>query len=89
MGVLFNLIPGVRFLHLRELVECKVAYGGLSDGHYFVSDLRPLTVPYVELGVGLGNIFRLIDLYSIWRLTNRQDLSTPLWGIRGSIRIGL
>ena len=89
MGVLFNLIPGVRFLHLRELVECKVAYGGLSDGHYFTDGLQPLTVPYVELGVGIGNIFRLIDLYSVWRLTNRKDLSTPLWGIRGSIRIGL
>jgi len=89
MGVLFNLIPGVRFLHLRELVEFKLAYGGLSDGHYFTEGLQPLSIPYVELGVGLGNIFRLIDVYSIWRLTNRKDPSTPLWGIRGSIRIGL
>ena len=89
MGVLFNLIPGVRFLHLRELVECKLAYGGLSDGHYFTNGLQSLTVPYVEVGVGLGNILRLIDLYSVWRVTNRNDLSTPLWGIRGSIRIGL
>lgn len=89
MGVLFNLIPGVRFLHLRELVECKIAYGGLGNGHSFVGDMQTLSVPYVEVGVGIGNILRLIDVYSIWRLTHRKDPSTPLWGIRGCVRLGL
>ena len=89
MGVLFNLIPGVRFLHLRELVECKIAYGGLSEGHSFTEGLQPLNVPYVEAGVGIGNIFRLIDIYSVWRLTHRNNPTTPLWGIRGCIRLGL
>lgn len=89
MGVLFNLIPGVRFLHLRELVECKIAYGGLADGHAFTAGLQPLNVPYVEVGVGIGNIFRLIDVYSIWRLTHFNDPTTPLWGIRGCIQIGM
>ena len=88
-GVLFNLIPGVRFLHLRELVECKIAYGGLADGHSFVGGMQTLQVPYVEVGVGIGNILRLIDVYSIWRLTHRDDPSTPLWGIRGCVRLGL
>lgn len=89
MGVLFNLIPGVRFLHLRELVEVKVAYGGLGKGHSFTDGLQPLTIPYVEAGVGIGNIFRLIDVYAIWRLTNRNDTTTPLWGIRGRINFGM
>lgn len=89
MGVLFNMIPGVRFLHLRELVECKVAYGGLSKGHTFTDGLQPLNIPYVEVGVGIGNIFRLIDIYSIWRLTHRNDPTTPLWGIRGCINFGM
>lgn len=89
MGVLFNLIPGVRFLHLRELVECKIAYGGLSDGHSFTDGMQPLTVPYVEMGVGIGNILRLVDIYSVWRLTHRNDPTTPLWGIRAHIYIGL
>jgi len=89
MGVLFNLIPGVRFLHLRELVECKIAYGGLGSGHSFTDGMQTLSVPYVEMGVGIGNILRLIDVYSIWRLTHRNDPSTPLWGIRGCVRLGL
>ena len=32
-GILFNLIPGIRWLHLRELVESKIAYGYLSEIH--------------------------------------------------------
>lgn len=89
MGVLFNLIPGVRFLHLRELAELKIAYGGLSEGHSFVGAMQPLDIPYVEAGVGIGNIFRLIDVYAIWRLTHRNDPTTPLWGIRGRVQLGL
>ena len=89
MGVLFNLIPGVRFLHLRELAEIKLAYGGLADGHMFTQGLQPLTIPYVEAGVGIGNILRLIDVYAIWRLTNRSDTTTPLWGIRARIQFGM
>ena len=89
MGVLFNLIPGVRFIHLRELVEVKVAYGGLGQGHMFTDGLQPLNIPYVEAGVGIGNILRLIDVYSIWRLTHRNDPTTPLWGIRARIQFGM
>ena len=89
MGVLFNLIPGVRFLHLRELVEVKIAYGGLGKGHMFTEGMQPLTIPYVEAGVGIGNILRLIDVYAIWRLTHRDDPTTPLWGIRGRISLGM
>lgn len=89
MGALFNLIPGVRFLHLRELVECKIACGGMSKGHLYADDMQTLNIPYVEVGVGIGNIFRLIDVYSIWRVTHRSDTTTPLWGIRGRIQIGM
>lgn len=97
-GILFNQIPGVRYLRLHELVEMKMAYGSLSDKHRSVIDyteffgedmLRPLTVPYVEMGVGLGNIFRVADVYSIWRLTNRQDLSAARWAVRFRFRLAL
>ena len=88
-GVLFNLIPGVRFLHLRELAEMKLAYGGLADGHMFTTGLQAPNIPYVEAGVGIGNILRLIDVYAIWRLTNRKDSTAPLWGIRARIQLGM
>lgn len=78
-GVLFNLIPGIRYCRLHELVDFKLAWG---DG-----DL--LRSPYTEVGVGIGNIFRVGEVYAIWRLTNRQDLTTPTWGIRFRFKLGL
>ena len=99
-GVLFNLIPGIRYLRLRELVECKVAYGVLTARNkallptYFtgVGDgTQTLTggKAYAEIGVGIGNILRIADLYSVWRLTDRKDTTTPRWALRFRIHIGL
>ena len=78
-GVLFNLIPGIRYCRLHELVDFKLAWG---DGDLLCS-------PYTEVGVGIGNIFRVGEVYAIWRLTNRQDLTTPTWGIRFRFKLGL
>ena len=78
-GVLFNLIPGIRYCRLHELVDFKLAWG---DG-----DL--LRSPYTEVGVGIGNIFRVGEVYAVWRLTHRHDLTAPTWGIRFRFKLGL
>ena len=80
-GILFNLIPGIRWLHLRELVEAKIAYGYLSDNYRL-----PLTHHqfYSEIGIGIGNILRVCDLYSIWSLAPEIQ-----WGMRFRIHLGL
>ena len=74
-GCLFNLIPGIRVLHLRELVTMKVAYGG------------DLTIPYAELGIGIGNILRVAELHSVWRLSHRNDAGATNWAIRFRLHI--
>ena len=79
-GILFNLIPGIRWLHLRELVEAKIAYGYLSHQPPAV---RKQTL-YAEIGVGLGNILRVCDLYSVWSLSPEIQ-----WGMRFRIHLGL
>ena len=76
MGILFNLIPGIRWLHLRELVEAKVAYG-------YNHSLNQQNT-YTEIGVGIGNILRVCDLYSVWSFT-----PTFHWGMRFRIHLGL
>ncbi len=100
-GILFNLIPGIRWLHLRELVEGKIAYGYLSSNS--VSGLtatRSYSPPkeghavYGEVGIGIGNILRVCDLYSVWGFTpNDQTANRPIvnisWGIRFRIHLGL
>ena len=98
-GILFNLIPGIRWLHLRELVEAKIAYGylssdsvsGLTETRYSPKDGHAF---YGEVGIGIGNILRVCDLYSVWGFTPRlstlnYQLSTIHWGIRFRIHLGL
>lgn len=88
-GCLFNLIPGVRYLRLRELATFKIAWGGLSEKNRpEQSDLyQSLTVPYVEIGVGIGNILRICDIHSVWRLTHRNEPASPNWAIRFSLQL--
>lgn len=95
-GVLLNLIPGVRYLRLRELLEVKVAYGGLYGKHETVIPfpsggvLRSLSdVPYVEAGVGIGNILRIGEVYSVWRVTRISDPTAPYWAMRFRLKLGL
>lgn len=98
-GVLFNLIPGIRYARLRELVELKVAYGGLNQVHQDVlayptihklhCTMNALTIPYVELGVGIGNILRVGEVYGIFRLTNLQDSCAPWWAVRFRLSLGM
>lgn len=84
-GILFNLIPGIRWLHLRELVEAKIAYGYLSN------NFKPLQTTsnhrfYSEIGVGIGNILRVADLYSVWGYTKETHWQ---WAMRFRIHLGL
>ena len=92
-GILFNLIPGIRYLRLRELVTFKLAYGALSNTQSTIPNLQStiynLKSPYVELGCGIGNILRVLDIHSVWRLTNWQDESTPRWALRFRLHISL
>ena len=80
MGILFNMIPGVRWLHLRELVEAKVAYGYNTQAESGM----PRSTVYSEVGIGIGNILRICDLYSIWGITPNVQ-----WAIRFRIHLGL
>lgn len=90
-GCLFNLIPGIRYLRLRELLSFKLAWGAYSARHLpswqAEAPYADLKTPYVEVGVGIGNILRIADLYSVWRLTHRNDPDAPRWSMRFRFRI--
>ena len=96
-GILFNLIPGVRRLRLRELVTFKMAWGTYSPKHDEVlpwstcqAQVGSLATPYVELGCGIGNILRVLDIHSVWRLTNLDSSAElPYWAMRFRIHISL
>jgi hypothetical protein len=77
-GFLFNKIPGFRKLKWREVAYFRGVYGTLSDKNLsfseFPDNLRPFgKEPYLETGAGIENIFKVLRIYAIWRLTHLND----------------
>ena len=88
-GLLFNLIPGVKKLNLREVVSVNCAMGGILNPHHTdvldfpsLSSSSNLNIPYVEVSVGIANIMRLLAVESVWRVTHRDNLNAAKWGVR-------
>jgi hypothetical protein len=73
-GLFLNKIPLLRKLKWREVATFKAVYGTLSPRHLEVMDLpiysRSLQAkPYMECSVGVENIFKIIRVDLLWRLT--------------------
>ncbi|ACT93772.1 DUF5686 and carboxypeptidase-like regulatory domain-containing protein [Dyadobacter fermentans] len=102
-GFLFNKIPLLKKLKLREVVSFKGLVGGLRDennpafnpGLYrFASDAdgRPITYtlsrePYIEGSVGIANIFKLLRVDLVKRFTYLDNPNVSEWGIRARFRL--
>ncbi|MCX6268578.1 MAG: DUF5686 family protein [Bacteroidetes bacterium] len=81
-GLLFNKIPLIRKLKWREVASAQVVYGTLTDKNaqysLFPDNMRSLAYrPYWEAGVGIENIFKIIRIDAIWRMSHLQDGKNP------------
>ncbi len=97
-GYFLGKIPVLRRAQLREVLTVKAAYGTLSERNngirgnkfeqnavlLFPDGMSMLNKPYVEMGVGVTNIFRMLRLDATWRMTHRyfeyddgQRVKTP------------
>lgn len=86
-GLFINSIPGLRALNWRLVATGNVLYGKLSDRSRRANgnspDLPgPISVPYVEVGYGIENIFKFIRVDFIHRLTYRNIPGTNDFGIK-------
>lgn len=93
-GAIFNYIPGLKLLKLREVVAFRGVWGHLSDKNR--PDLNaslPMfpaestvhlmrSMPYMEISAGIDNIFRILRLDYVWRLSYRGTPSAPDGGLR-------
>lgn len=88
-GYFLGKIPLLRRAQMREVLTLKAAYGTLSERNngirgdgsgqdavlLFPEGMSMLNKPYVEMGVGVTNIFRLLRFDATWRLTHRYKES--------------
>lgn len=96
-GVIFNRIPLLKRLKLREVVTFKGLMGGLSSRnnpaynkniYEFPSDANATAMtstPYMEVGVGLDNIFTFLRVDFVRRLTYRDSPGIDKSGARISV----
>lgn len=96
-GLIFNHIPYVKKLKLREIFTFKGFMGGLSrknnpefekDLYQFPGDASTSPMgkkPYMEIGAGVDNIFTILRVDYIWRLTYRDRPGIDKSGLRISL----
>ena len=102
-GYIFNRIPLLRQLGWRELFSVKALWGRLSQTNTptdsnglprFVLDAdgcpRIYTLnegPYIESNVGIDNIFRVLRVDYVRRLSYLDHPHASRWGIRIRLHI--
>jgi hypothetical protein len=92
-GMILNRLPLVKYLQLREVVAFRGWYGDLSDKNNpekngvglfrFPENSYLMTEgPYMEMSFGLDNIFKILRLDYVWRLSYKTHPHTPNNGLR-------
>lgn len=86
-GFFLGKIPLLRRLQWREVASLRAAYGTVrkenngivGDDKFgavmlFPEEMGKLNRPYVEMGVGITNIFRVLRVDAFWRMTHRYEV---------------
>lgn len=93
-GTILNRIPLIKYLKLREVFSFRGLYGKLTNKnnpalhpelYSFPEGALCMAMgnkPYMEIGVGLDNIFTFLRIDYIWRLTYRDTPGVDKSGVR-------
>lgn len=90
-GFFLNKIPLMRKLKWREVVTGRAVIGSLQDKNEqtlaLPSNMFELEEPYLETAVGIENIFKIIRVDALWRLTYLDHPDIQKFGIRATFEI--
>ncbi|MCH5224435.1 MAG: carboxypeptidase-like regulatory domain-containing protein [Muribaculaceae bacterium] len=100
-GILFNHIPGIKKLKIREVVTFKGLKGTITRKNIpkynpelleyppdaFCQKMRP--IPYMEIGAGIDNILSVLRVDYVWRLSYRDTPGVDRSGLRVSLHFTL
>ena len=102
-GLIFNRTPLIKNLKLREVLYCRGIWGSLSDKNNpsidmsgqifsFPTDKSKATgtimkEPFVELGAGVENIFKIASISFFKRMTYKNSPDVDQWGLRIAVHL--
>ncbi|MCX7955264.1 MAG: DUF5686 and carboxypeptidase regulatory-like domain-containing protein [Bacteroidales bacterium] len=97
-GFFLNKLPFLRQLKLRELMWGKSLFGNINaeNVNYMLFPPNLFTLdrkqninklkPYIEVGVGIENIFRFVRVDFVWRLSYLNHPNISKYGLRFSMQ---
>jgi hypothetical protein len=92
-GLLFDRIPLIKKLKWRLVTAGRITYGSISSRHNKEIQIPEFTkkfgaIPYAEISVGIENIFQLVRIDLVYRITHLSPDISPI-GIRACWAINL
>ena len=81
-------------MELREVFVSNIILGNVHDKSNldnlpnFTTPLSYHT-PYIEVGIGLENIFKVLRINAIWRLSHLENKNVTPFGVFGSVYFSL
>ena len=101
-GLFLNGIPLLKKLKLRELASVNLLYGSVSNDKLGMTVAPTNSVgepdqyftrldgrPYIELGYGVENIFRLVSIQAFHRITYLESPDVRKFGIKFKVEFNL
>jgi len=90
-GFFLNKVPVLRKLKWREIIYAKFLNGSVNPSNKtlwdFPQTLQEITTPYAEAGIGIENIFKIIRIDAIWRITNLDNNDIQKFSIRAKLQL--
>lgn len=100
-GLLLNKIPLIKKLKWRMTATANVLFGGVRQENYQVippkvdeqgNSIAPFKAldfskPYVELGYGIENIFRVLRIDAFHRITYLENTNANKFGLKFSLQL--
>ena len=84
-GFFLNRVPLLRKLKWREVIFAKGLIGSISSENVgysvFPSVSHFVKKPYFEAGMGVENIFRIVRVDAVWRLSHLDNTNAHPFGI--------
>jgi hypothetical protein len=85
-GFFLNKIPLVRKAQLREVVSFRGVAGNLNqntiDQMMLPEGMGNVSEPYMECSAGLENIFKVVRIDYIWRISHKSPFAEDNWSIK-------